>query len=214
MNIALSTIFAACVIFMLPIFLSRPIRHEYFNFVSRRLASLRRPKIVVTGDSLAAGGGLWGWWLFGRPFSAINLGRGGHTSKQVVGQVSQAVSMKPNFIMVSCGLNDAYLEVADTGSLDNSLSEMLQEVRGTTSHLIICLPHVPVDQDYSARLKSMRAAAKTKFSRETIIDLQDLLSDETGKIEGRYTTDGLHLSDAGYREWFKELKDVTSRLAR
>ncbi|WP_165821649.1 SGNH/GDSL hydrolase family protein [Thalassobacter stenotrophicus] len=211
MVLILFVISIACVILLLPVFLSAPLRNEYFNFVSRRLVRIRRPILVVTGDSLAAGGGLWGWRLFRNPFSAINLGRGGHTSKQIIGQVSQAVALNPDFVLVSCGLNDAYLDAGDGNSLKSSLIAMQKEVHGTASKLVICLPHVPNDEEYSARLVSMREIAKESVSDELVIDLQELFVGENGEIRDKYTTDGLHLSEAGYQEWVRALKKLMSR---
>lgn len=87
------------------------IQSEYFRFlaleqVSWKLAKLRPPGIVFTGDSITAGGRNWGLRMGSHPFATLNLAGSDYTVSQVFYQVKRAASMGPEVVSIQAGTND------------------------------------------------------------------------------------------------------------
>jgi lysophospholipase L1-like esterase len=70
-------------------------------------AKVQAPSYVFIGDSITAGGGVWGWRLGCDSLSAINLGQSGLLTWQIADEAPVAAHYRPRTVVVMAGTNDA-----------------------------------------------------------------------------------------------------------
>lgn len=167
--------------------------------------------IVFLGNSITDGG------EFQELFNMDNVLNRGIRSDRINGvrkRLDQVTSGHPKKIFLLIGIND----VADSRQTAESIASMyetlVKEIREKTPETQLYVQSVmPINNDFK-RYKSL-------FGRETVvpalnerlkeiaasygavyIDLWPALADPaTGKMQKQFTSDGLHLTGAGYRAW-------------
>jgi lysophospholipase L1-like esterase len=171
-------------------------------------------RVVFLGNSITEGGD----WrkLLGDP-TAVNRGIGGDITFGVLKRLDDVVRRKPAKLFLLIGINDIAKDIPDVVIADN-VRKIIQEVQarspGTTLYLQSVLPVNPdvpgFPQHYDKQehvvnvnrlLRLVADSTRTRF-----LDLVPLFGDERGRLDARYTGDGLHLNEAGYRRWAEFLR--------
>lgn len=195
---------AAAVLLLFPVAYNPTLRSDYVRLLAHWRAKLVRPRFVLIGDSITAGGGAsWGWRLAGDPLAAINLGVGGYTTRQVVDLAEAAAKYRARYLVFTAGTNDATSPL-DAGALSQSWQLLLQ--RGGDASLIVTLAPLTLQPQLNARIGEIDKLETQWFAARgaKLVDLNPLLAPE-GLIKRRYTTDGVHFSDDAYRVWAREI---------
>lgn len=165
--------------------------------------------IVFLGNSITDGGN----WeeLFGRT-DVKNRGISGDIIPGVMKRLDQVTSGHPRKIFLLIGINDiSHKHSVDT--LAARYTRLVKEIRRRSPQTRLYLQSVmPIDNDFNVykNLKgeqekvpqlNSRIRAIARQEGLTYIDLWPILADEKGKLNSRFTNDGLHLTGAGYRAW-------------
>lgn len=168
----------------------------------------RRPVVVFLGDSITAGAP-WPWYF---PEAVThNAGVPGDTTLDVLRRlpgVLAAVSRPPDVVAVLAGTNDlgfAGRSVAETaGTLEEIGTRLRDGLPGTAVLLQSVLPRTAA---FGPRIGALNAAVRAFAERDGIdyLDVWPALADARGRLRRGLTTDGVHLTPAGYDAWLDVL---------
>ena len=169
-------------------------------------------KLVFVGDSITEGGD-WAAWF--PDDEVVNLGVGGDTTASLAERLDQVVAAQPDSVVLLIGANDfgsrRSVEQVVRG-VESILVTMRRELPGTRLLLQSILPRTadqaPRIQDANRHLRQFSSTVRAQW-----LDLWPALADESGEaLRPEFTTDGVHLSDEGYRAWVAELLPGLERL--
>jgi lysophospholipase L1-like esterase len=189
-----------------PLAINPTLRSNYFRLLAHWRAKIEAPGYVFIGDSIVAGGGVWGWRLGYDPLSAINLGESGLLTWQVAYQATIAARYRPRTIVIMAGTNDAIYRI-DREELTKAWENVFKSIGPIP--VIVTLPPKTSDPNFNARLEEIDEIVRSKaFSYSAkVIDLNGDLA-PNGVIEPRYTVDGVHFTDAAYDIWASKIVTV------
>jgi lysophospholipase L1-like esterase len=162
--------------------------------------------VVLAGDSLVA----LGEWSELLPHLTVhNRGVAGDTSGDLLARIDDAVAGNPRAVLIAVGINDL-LRDQPPAAIAETQARILARIRarspGTRVLVAALLPirralverpgaaaHIPaVNRELAALARSAGA---------TFVDATPALADREGDLDARYTTDGVHLTGAGYLAW-------------
>ena len=147
--------------------------------------------------------------------TAKNRGIPGDITFGVLERLGDVIEGKPAKIFILIGINDITRNVPDSMILNN-YKKMISRIKaGSPLTQIYFHTLFPVNDTYTA-LKSKTVhilnvnrmlkdlAVKEKI---TLIDVYPHLLDDKGELDPKYTFDGLHLNEVGYKIWANVLKN-------
>jgi len=171
------------------------------------LAAGPRREVVVVGDSLTERAE---WWeLLDRPVA--NRGIAGDTVARVRARLDDVVALDPGVVFLLIGVNDL-LAGATPEALATGHAALVAELRRR-------LPRARIVVESLLPIRGTRVARDAALTSATVrranelcrrgaaaaaadwLDLHAWLADPDGELDPRYSSDGLHLSGAGYRAW-------------
>jgi lysophospholipase L1-like esterase len=165
------------------------------------------PGAVVVGDSLTERGE-WSE-LLDRPVA--NRGVAGDTVAAVRARLGDIAALEPRLVFVAVGINDL-LAGASPEVLAARHAQLIGELRER-------LPRARIVVESLLPIRDEQVARDAELTRATVrranelcrrgaadagvdwLDLHARLADPAGELDPRYSSDGLHLSGAGYRAW-------------
>lgn len=167
--------------------------------------------IVFLGNSITDGG------EFQELFGMENVLNRGIRSDRIDGvrkRLDQVTDGHPQKIFLLIGINDVADSRNTPATLGAKYEKLVKEIREKSPETQLYLQSVmPINNDFK-RYKSLIGREKIipLFNEEikrialengaVYIDLWGALADpESGKMQKRFTNDGLHLTGAGYRAW-------------
>jgi lysophospholipase L1-like esterase len=183
---------------------------EYSRFIVSQVVTKWKGKLsgvesAYLGDSLTAGGRNWGEFP-----NALNLAGDGYLVRQVADQVDKAKPFSPARIYLAAGTNDVLASgEVDLARFQADYAEMLDKALATGADVVVTeIPftdnasHTGEIQGANAVIRALAAARNVR-----VVACNDLLA-PGGVLLDRYTIDGVHLSDAAYREvWIPRLHE-------
>lgn len=170
---------------------------------------------VMLGNSLTEQG-LWSEWFPGQPI--LNRGIGGDPIAGIRDRLPAILERNPQRIFLMAGINNILFRDAQAQSLAKELRQLLlylqQQSPNTKVYLQSVLPvneimaenkavflnKHSVIQAYNAELARICSELNIPF-----IDLYPAFADEYGRLKPQYTSDGIHLTGAGYALWVQLL---------
>jgi len=171
---------------------------------------------VFIGDSLTHAGDwsrLLGWT------AVRNYGVPGDTTRALLARLHLCLDRKAERYFVMGGINDIALDF-DTGEAAANLLTLVARLRDHSPsadiYLQSALPidhtlwHLPSAPERILELNRQLRNAHRPDAGVWFINLHAGFRDETGKLNAEYTTDGVHLSPAGYRRWAELLTGFLS----
>ncbi|MBD3884159.1 hypothetical protein IFO70_20640 [Phormidium tenue FACHB-886] len=157
---------------------------------------------VLVGDSIA----LWyppnqmrndRYWL--------NQGISGDTTTGVLNRLSLFDKTQPNTIHIMVGINDLRRGATDVEIVSNMTQIMRNLKRNHPTAKIFVHSILPTRlaaiPNSRVRWLNYNISAAARQENVSFLNLQPAFSDVTGNLRRDLTTDGLHLSDQGYRAW-------------
>jgi len=181
--------------------------HVYQEVLAKRLG---RPEIVFVGDSITAYGGIWAFRLGRFDLSTWNLAQAGSSTRQILErQVRPIAHERPRVAFVMAGINDEDKSRSGAERSFGYYREMLDVLRTAGTEPVIQLTlyrQNETDPDFVDNLNGMlRAyAAATGLS---VVDLNPVLCRDRS-LRPEFSRDGVHLTEAAYRLWAAELRNV------
>lgn len=169
-------------------------------------------KIVMLGNSLN-NNALW-TELFPLGY-VVNRGISGDVIDGVRQRLDEVIPDRPSKIFLITGTNDLINEpelpaVEAWNRYEKLIKEIRDQLPGTALYVQSMLPLNPKTKFYegfnsrAAEINKLIEAGKERYEY-FYIDIASKLSDDKGDLDANYTTDGIHLSAAGYFVWSAEL---------
>lgn len=148
----------------------------------------------------------------------LNQGISGDTSEGVLKRLSAFAATRPDVIYVMIGINDLRKGATDQSILLNS-SRIIRNLRQThRKSQIIVQSILPVRSQKipNSRIRHINAqlAIIAKKQRVNFLNVHNWFTDIDGNLRPELTTDGLHLSPAGYQVWQFALEQIEYRFAQ
>ena len=170
------------------------------------------PARTPSGPLLLLGGSLTqaGPWEDAFPDrQVINAGRTGDTTADVAARIDEVVAAKPSTVVVMAGTNES--RRATVEQVVRGLEDILFQLRHELpdAHLLVCsvLPRERERADWirevNIHVRQFAPTVKADF-----VDLWPVFAEEDGELRDGFTTDRLHLNEAGYAAWVDELRGV------
>jgi lysophospholipase L1-like esterase len=185
----------------------RFIMEKYYLWISyERAVSLfaadpiTNKDVVFLGDSITESFPLS--TLF--PDVAIkNRGISGDTTAGVLKRLDQVTAVQPHQIFLMIGTNDlgfGYPKETAIANYDEILRRITQEAPDTQVFVQSILPR---HKRYAADINDVNKEIASLAEKYTCVyvDLFPTFADEAGGIRAEFSSDDLHLSNAGYAQW-------------
>jgi lysophospholipase L1-like esterase len=161
--------------------------------------------VVFVGDGLSSAAR---WEQRFPEYEVHNLGVNGDTTDEVIVRLDDVAALDPDVVVLQAGTNDVGWNRTDEHIVRN-IETILCTLRKRLPGVRLLVQSVPPrETSFSSVIKSinrhLRQFAPTVKAR--YVDLWPVLADPEGKLSTQWTTDGLHLTDAGYEVWLAELR--------
>jgi lysophospholipase L1-like esterase len=154
--------------------------------------------VVLLGDSITAGGD-WARLLPEAPIA--NYGRPGFTTEQLVPVAGEVASRTPRAVFVLSGTND----IRDGRPAEwtaNHLRELLDRLASSPDTTVVVQTVLPRgDHPDEVEAINQTIIETATEAGVAVVDLHPDFDDGNGALRTEETTDGIHLSAAGYERW-------------
>jgi lysophospholipase L1-like esterase len=167
--------------------------------------------VVFVGDGLSAGAR---WEELFPEFEVHNLSVTGDTTDEVIGRLDLVVETDPAVVVLQVGTNDVGWNRSDEYIVRN-IETILCTLRKRVPQAGMLVQSVPPrESEYAPVIRSinrhLRQFAPTVKAR--YLDLWPALADPDGTLSTEWSSDRLHLTEAGYTAWLSELRPVLTEL--
>ncbi|MFX0102706.1 MAG: GDSL-type esterase/lipase family protein [Candidatus Hodarchaeota archaeon] len=170
-----------------------------------QLFDVSETDIVFLGDSITE---QCPWSELFQKTNIKNRGIGGDTTKGVLSRVESIIEGKPSKIFLCIGTNDNMFRIRPRKTIENTqkIIQMIQEKsKNTKIYLESLLPvrGLVANLNTNGRIKKINNEIKNIAAELGIpfIYLYDQFLDEKGRLDKKYSLDGLHLNGDGYLKW-------------
>jgi len=171
---------------------------------------LKKGDIVFLGNSLTELAGDWGGRL---GISHVdNRGIVSDHTYGVLARLNEIVYYKPSNIFLEIGINDLALSQYTAQYVADNISEIVKIIHSESpnTHIYVQTILPTTSTSLITKIKAANQMLMDKAATEafTLIDLYPLFIDSNGLMKSIYTTDGTHLTEAGYQVWVNRLKEL------
>ncbi len=171
-----------------------------------------KTKYAMLGNSITELGQDWNKWLDRN--DVINSGQGGYTTQQFTWLLDSCVlASKPEYCFIMGGINDLSLGIPVSRIFSN-YKYILSTLKKHHIHAIVqSTLYQAGNSENNPKVTELNGLLIAWCNEHNIpfIDLNVEMSDETG-LKKDLTTDGTHLTDAGYTVWSGILKIFIAKL--
>ncbi|MEX6686505.1 GDSL-type esterase/lipase family protein [Danxiaibacter flavus] len=181
----------------------------------RLIADTEEDEIIFLGDSITD---IAEWADLFKNYKIKNRGINGDKTFGVLNRLDEVTKRKPSKVFIMIGVNDIASNVPDSFILRNYAS-IVKRIKQESPATSICIQSILPTNDAFTEFK--RHQGKDEHIRSvnkglkqlaleqhcTYLDLYSLMLDTEGKLDRKYTNDGLHLTGEGYMVWKKALLD-------
>ncbi|GAB6008996.1 GDSL-type esterase/lipase family protein [Dysgonomonas reticulitermitis] len=175
---------------------------------------LKEGQIVFLGNSLTQGGK---WNEYFPEQSPVNRGISGDNTLGMLGRLHEIIKAKPSKLFILAGINDISLGRSNDKILNGIRSIIYQVKEGSPGTAIYVQSLLPINKDvcqYKRMMNKEKQIEKLnkeiiKFCKSeniTFINLYPHFLSEKRKMDAKYTSDGLHLNEAGYAVWTDQIR--------
>ncbi|ROQ07659.1 MULTISPECIES: GDSL-type esterase/lipase family protein [unclassified Curtobacterium] len=170
-----------------------------------------RSPVLFLGDSITAQGS-WDSWLPDE--QTLNQGISGDTTDGVLARLDAVVAEQPEVIVLLIGTNDFGNHRASAEHVVRNVETILVTLRRELPGVRLLLVSVlPRQAEYTAKIEEanrhLRQFVATCHAQ--YLDAWPALADGD-HLDDRFTDDGLHLTDEGYRAYLDELVPALERV--
>lgn len=140
-----------------------------------------------------------------------NRGISGDISFGVLERIEEITAGKPRKVFILIGINDISRNIPDAVILQN-YEKIIHIIKTKSPRTRIYFQTIlPVNNEYGSRnqfnkdehIQAVNTGLKLMAKKEniTLIDLHPHFLNATGKLDKKFTYDGLHLNAEGYKKW-------------
>jgi lysophospholipase L1-like esterase len=170
-----------------------------------------RSPVLFLGDSITAQGS-WDSWLPDE--QTLNQGISGDTTDGVLARLDAVVAEQPEVIVLLIGTNDFGNHRASAEHVVRNVETILVTLRRELPGVRLLLVSVlPRQAEYTTKIEEanrhLRQFVATCHAQ--YLDAWPALADGD-HLDDRFTDDGLHLTDEGYRAYLGELVPALERV--
>lgn len=170
--------------------------------------------IVMLGNSLTRQGE---WVELLQNARVRNRGINGDHIGGVLDRLDEVVELQPEWLFLMIGINDLLFHEPEF--VIRQYEVLLQRLTGTLPHTrIVVQSLLPVNNEVrplgirNEDIRTVNAALKELTPRYgcRFLDLHPLFTDAQGRLDARFTEDGIHLNGPAYRIWADAVQRVLS----
>jgi lysophospholipase L1-like esterase len=165
--------------------------------------------IVFIGNSITDGGE---WSELFNDLHVKNRGISGDFSAGVINRIDEVIKRKPAKVFLMFGVNDLARNIPTDSILKNILLIATYVKQGSVSTQLYIESILPVNDVFGKFGGHTNKGEQIKWMNEklkqnetnynyTFIDLYGSFKDEKGKLDAKFTNDGLHLTGNAYLYW-------------
>lgn len=177
---------------------------------------LRKNQIVFLGNSLTQGGKWSAWFPEQLP---ANRGISGDNTEGVLARLDEIVNAQPSMIFLMIGINDISQNY-NNDYLCKNFERIIQHIRKDSPETIVYIQSLlPVNNTFGRykklinkekQIEQLNKQLKSFCKKEKIqfVNLYPLFLQKKRTLNPAYTTDGLHLNEAGYQVWTEAIKSL------
>ncbi|MEA5427716.1 family 20 glycosylhydrolase [Arcicella lustrica] len=165
--------------------------------------------IIFLGNSITDGGE---WSEMFQDLHVKNRGISGDNTAGVLHRLSEVYNRKPDKVFLLIGTNDLAKGISPDSVIKNIrwITTILKEKSPNTKIFVQSI--LPVNESFNKfgghTSKKQQILSVNKILSTisasipfTFLDIHAALADSTGRLDVRFTNDGLHLNGAGYQKW-------------
>lgn len=193
------------------------IEADYQRHIKRFDASLETSDILFLGDSMMAYAPLKKMNLN----HLINQGIPGDTTIGVLKRLSYVYKAKPKFVFLHIGSNDLVLTNLSKNEIIDNIQKIILELKdnGIIVYLLSITPilsnHQKTNRTYvknrsNEEINDLNEELRSLCGTTQYIDVNKALKDDQNQLHEHYTTDGVHLNQAGYDIFFQIIQQNIS----
>ena len=166
-------------------------------------------KVIFVGNSITEDGN---WRKLLRDSTVINRGVSGDITFGILNRIDEVAKRQPSKLYLLIGINDIAKNIPDEIIMENIFS-IVSKVRGLSPKTIIFVqsilptnnsfPDSPDHKNKDDHVITINAQLQKYGDRlqYTYVDLYSKFTDSEGRLDAKYTADGLHLNAMGYMHW-------------
>lgn len=175
---------------------------------------LKEGQIVFLGNSLTQAGK---WNEYFPQQNPANRGISGDNTLGMLGRLHEIIKAKPSKLFILAGINDISLGRSNDKILNGIKSIIYQVKEGSPNTTVYVQSLLPINKDVCKyqRMKNKEKQIE-KLNKEIVkfckaeniifINLYPHFLSEKRKMDAKYTSDGLHLNEAGYAVWVDQIR--------
>jgi len=184
------------------------------RMASFKVSPLKKGQIVFLGNSLTQAGK---WSEYFPKQEPANRGIAGDNTLGMLGRLHEIINVRPAKLFLLAGTNDISLGRDNDKILTGIKSIVYQVKAGSPETKIYVQSLLPINNDnniYKRMLGKEKQIEKLnkeieKFCKKediTFINLYPAFISGKRKLDAKYTTDGLHLNNDGYKVWINQIR--------
>ncbi len=169
-----------------------------------------KPKTVFIGDSITAGGGIWGLKIGEYNFNVWNYGHAGFTTRQIHHYAKKAAENKATqVVFVMAGINDPDKSIRGAEKTFKDYKQILNTLVQSNITPVIQLTLYRENESAPEFIDALNdlLIAYAKETNIQVIDLNPILAPGQSLLP-QYSADGVHLTKAAYEVWSLEIKKL------
>jgi len=172
-------------------------------------------QIIMVGNSITEGGH---WKVLLNDSTIINRGISGDVTFGVLNRLKEITDRKPSKLFLLIGINDLSRNTPDEVIIKN-IFVIVEKIQAASPSTTIYVQSIfPTNESFknlnekfveksthiiTVNKQLSKHAEERKY---VFVDLYSYFIDDQGRMNGKFTSDGLHLTPAGYAQWTEILK--------
>lgn len=163
--------------------------------------------IVMLGNSLTEQGEDWSKLLDIERVK--NRGIAGDNADGLSVRLGEIICASPKSVFIMIGTNDLWINysVKEVGANINGIADSLAEALPKTEVYLQTIMPLGNNHDKADRLQEINQELRSFNNRKyKLIDTFESMANEDGYLNSNLTTDGVHLTSAGYEKWAEFLR--------
>ena len=180
-----------------------------------RLQPDKKDEVVFLGDSItdiAEWGEIW------KNARVRNRGISSDNTFGVLARLDEVLSAQPSKLFIMIGINDIARKTPDSVIISN-YEKIMKRIKETSPRTKLFIQSIlPTNNDFTEFIRHQNKDEHIRFVNQalqslakengcTYIDLYTSFQDASGKLDKRYTNDGLHINGYGYQLWKQILQE-------
>jgi lysophospholipase L1-like esterase len=172
-------------------------------------------RIVMVGNSITEG---TDWKVLLKDTTITNRGISGDVTFGVLNRLKEITDRKPKKLFLLIGVNDLSRNTPDEVIIEN-IFKIVGKIHSQSPTTAVYVQSIlPTNESFKNLHKNFAGKGEhitiinnqlrnyTEMLKYTYVDLYSNFLDSDGKMDVKYTYDGLHLSADGYDHWIEILK--------